>query len=354
MRTGRLLLASALLLATACTLIEGLAPVPTPAEGGVPDAKADANVSDVVHERKDDSGKGLPEASSDHFVAPIATAIATGQANPIGIVVDTSNVYWVDDVPEGSVMTVAASGATKPVSLVSGVDKPFSFVLAPPLIYLTCDNDTTAISTLPLGGGSLSVITQGTDVSQRWITKLGDDVYWTNVVDDGIWMYAVEAGDAGPNEPITGLSGPSQIAADVSGIYWVDQSGANVMKATLAGTDVTLLATSGAGPTYLAIDDKNVYWTASTSGEVRSVSKGGGASTLISGGEGGPAGVAVDSEYVYWADASDGRIRRASIGGAPTVDTITAGQKEPTSIAVAEGAVYWTNVGDGTVMKTTP
>jgi hypothetical protein len=352
MRADRVLLVAALLAASACTLIEGLTAVPTPVDGGVSDAIPERSIDakpsqDVHHPDGGQPDTSLAEASSiDHFAPSPPTTIATGQQNPTGITVTTTNAYWVDYAPDGSVMTVALEGGATPQALVGSVLNPFSFVLAPPLIYLACDNDTTAISTMPIGGGGLSVITSGNNTTQRWITKSGANVYWSNTLDDGIWQY-MPGVDGGPDEPVTGLTSPAQVAADSTGIYWVDHDGANVMKATPSGTGVTMLATSRDGPTYLAIDALNVYWTATTGGEVSSIPKAGGTSTLISSGEASPAGIAVDSQHVYWANQSSGQIRRAPKGGGGPVVTLAQGQSMPTSIAVAGGVVYWTNLADG-------
>jgi hypothetical protein len=354
MGARRWLLPGALLSAVAaCTLLEGLSAVPTPIEGGTLDASPDGSPDVSQSDARAEHHPG-PEAAADHSAPPpVPTAIATAQENPIGIVVALPAVFWVNNVPDGSVMSVAASGHAKPVVLAAKQLSPFSLVVQPPLIYFSREDEAIAIETVLVDGGSLTVFASGTNSSQRWLAKNGkSDLYWSNVGLDQLIDF-VPGPEGGTVPIVSGLASPSQLVVDTDALYWVDQGSGTVMSAGLKGADASVIATGGAGPTYVAIDANYAYWTATTAGEVRRVPKTGGPTKLIASGEGGPTGIAVDSQYVYWADESGGLIRRAPIGGGPAV-TIADKQKEPTAIAVADGVVYWTNVGDGTVMKLVP
>jgi sugar lactone lactonase YvrE len=328
MRAGRLVLVAMLLTAAACTLLEGLNPVPTLVEGGAADAGPD---------------RALPL---------LPTILATGQDNPLSVTVALPNIYWVDNVLDGSVMRLTLSEGGEPVVLAGQQTSPFSLVLDPPFLYFSREDMDIPVAGIPLDGGTLINTGGGVNASARWITndQMGH-LYWSNVEAGSVFKYT--PGDAGPNSIVTGLSSPSQIAADSQGLYWVDEGSSKVVKAGLDGSNLETLADSGSGATHLTIDRSNVYWTATAAGEVWSVPKAGGASKSIAKGEASPAGIAVDSTHVYWANATDGRIRRAPIEGGPAV-TLADAQKAPMSIAVAGGVVYWTNLGDGTVREIKP
>src|SRR5580658_6746366 len=182
MRTGSFALVIAIGLGSACTAIEGLSPVPTPVEGGASDASADKR------ENRPDGAVDARADGSPTIDAPVdagppsPTPIATAQDNPISIHVSPPTAYWVDNVPDGSVMSVAISGGAEPVVLSGAQVSPFSLVLDPPRIYFTRENAAIAVATVPMAGGPTSALTGGDNASTRWLTfvKPMNSVCWTN------------------------------------------------------------------------------------------------------------------------------------------------------------------------------
>jgi hypothetical protein len=395
MRTVRLIVLASVVLGSACTLVEGLTSVPTPIDGGTIDAFVsdtssghphhEAGTSDdaISHGGRDGSrdGSRAPDASithdggsSDHSVSdaqldhgqdtsstthdagPTVTTLATGQGNPLSLTIYKSNAYWVNSVPDGSIMRVGTNGLLPPAVVTTSGATPFSLLIdtdeTPPLLYFSRLDDSTAVAFVSLDGGAYSYASEGANVGQRWLALGGNRyVYWTNTLADVLYRLA----DGGGDDPVlTTLNVPEQLVSDSTQLYWVQQdSPVSVMKSSFAG-DATVLSASGAGPRYLAVNGTNVYWTATTANEVRyapKASAGLSQGTLVSGAEDGPAGIALDDNYVYWASQGGGAIRRAPLTGGGAATTLVDMQNEPTCIAVANGVVYWTNVGDGTVMS---
>jgi hypothetical protein len=62
-----------------------------------------------------------------------------------------------------------------------------------------------------------------------------------------------------PNQ-IASATSPRGLVADSSNVYWIDGSGATIMRVALSGGQATTLAT-GQSATAIAQDGSSVYWT---------------------------------------------------------------------------------------------
>jgi hypothetical protein len=86
-------------------------------------------------------------------------------------------------------------------------------------------------------------------------------VYWT-INDEpktDSKIMSLPLGGGTPSILAVGLDSPEAIAADASGVYWVDYVSGRVTQATPDGT-ITALASQQYAPNVIAIDDLNVYW----------------------------------------------------------------------------------------------
>lgn len=258
----------------------------------------------------------------------VVTTLASNQDHPSAILVDDTNLYWIDEPP-------SLGGAP-------------------------------GIFALPLAGGSLNTLVPH---SASAFTMDLNNLYYTfgsfyQIPKKGGTEVTIVGGNSlggstfAPFAPIFGL------AVDAQNAYFIDQT--TVAKSSL-GTNSNFFpfftVPPGCQPFSILLDDTNVYWTETgsgtngcTGGRVMSLAKtstSGGPSTVIASGLKFPAGLAMDSTNLYWANNGDGTIMMApKAGGPPT--TLASGQTFPFGIYVDSQNVYWTNQGTstgGTIMK---
>jgi hypothetical protein len=168
------------------------------------------------------------------------TVVASVQNVPMGIAVDETNVYWVNQ-GDGTVMKCAIAGCNdRPTTLASGQDHPWG------------------------------------------IATDGSSAYWTNYgthtapkTPGTVMLCAVGGCDQKPTLLASGFSGPTAIVVHGGGVYWSDGlagavygcpvGGCNGQPATLAsGFDATPDALGGC----LAVNDSNLFWTAGAGGTI--------------------------------------------------------------------------------------
>lgn len=262
------------------------------------------------------------------------------------------------------------------VTLANGISHPLGLALDTANVYWSSSGDNT-ISKLPLtsgGTGTPIVLVSSQALSSGYADFLvsnGTNLYFTDVY--GYGVMSVPVGGNTPVIPTTLASSqgqPAGIAVDSANIYWIDQvqydggtSGGSLVKLPLTGGPPITLATGLSETFALAINSTNVFFYSSngSSGSVMTVPLSGtGLSTATTAALGAfyPLGIAIDSTNVYWTDIEGGNIMYASLGAINAAPTIlasgqgTAGSTsgEPLDIAVDATNVYWTTRQGGTVM----
>lgn len=300
----------------------------------------------------------IPYASQGEMVM-----LASGQARPSSIAINSSDVYWENSGRQvsvrGSIMKVPLGGGA--VTLVSPGGFPGGVALDSTNVYwssYSSSPDSLSLMKKPLVGGAATTLATGFMNSPIAVGPLG--VYGTGEVDGGTSMVSAPLAGGTTTEvvPANALQQTFSsygIAVDATSVYWTTFSTpGTVMKAPLGGGSPTTLGSAPGSGYGIAVDATNVYWI--TSEAVMKVALSGGMPVILA--PTGGQGIAVDDANVYWTDfGNPGSVSKVSIrGGAATV--LATDLQYPAGIAVDATSVYWVNSGDsdntGYVMKLTP
>ena len=166
------------------------------------------------------------------------TTLASGQYAPVGVVVDSTNVYWTNSNnlgSMGSVMQVPKSGGT-PVILASGQEGPWAIAVDATSVYWTSyESVGSALYKVPIGGGTI-VPLMPLSLTQALFAGVAID---------------------GTNAYVTNMGTPCFFSDNAA---CGDVSGA-LLEVPLAGGPITILGTSMPSPSSIAVNATNIFWT---------------------------------------------------------------------------------------------
>jgi hypothetical protein len=230
--------------------------------------------------------------------------IASGQASPGRIAIDTSCIYWTN-LNGGSVARATLDGATVE-TLVDGLTNPSSIAVFNGYVYFLNNvlSDTDgAVSRVVSGDGSPETLT-GSLAAPSGIAVDGNGVYFASYRNGTILRVALTGGT--PEPLATGQVGPAELVVDQGVLYWTNMSGRQVMRLALASpSSATTIAGLSNYPMFIAVDSAYVYCT-DIAGNINQARRdGSGSVVLLKSGQGAFPPVAVDSAAVYWSTGSN-------------------------------------------------
>jgi hypothetical protein len=283
-------------------------------------------------------------------------ALATGQDQPWGITLGSSNCYWTNR-GNGTVMTVSAAGDGGTASVVATAqNSPTSIATDAMNVYWVDTEGSGSVLACALGGCT-SPTALAASQSSPWglaVPASGGAVYFTA----GASAWSVSLEDAGVGAIGTETATPYAIATDGANVYWSDSAG-GVYKCASSGctTPVQLSAPTGQPSYGIALDATNVYFTVgagSGGGGIWRVPKAAGPASQMALAS-APYGLACDAvtSFVYWTDTENSTVMKMTTvdGGSPV--TVASGQNNPTEIVLDSTYVYWTNAiaASGSIMR---
>lgn len=312
---------------------------------------------------------------------------------PRGIDADLSNVYWIDDQTVRSVSVNGGAFTTFTTGLNAGVAIAVGSTHVFWIEHLCCaGNLPSRISRMPIGGGPISVVTEGMygahtlsldPIAVYWgegrtlasgmgrISKVPVTGGQNTTVLDGIatdfdprftvsdTAVFVADGETIKSVSITGelrverLWQGSNIpwipVTDGSFVYFVDGLFELIKVPVNGGAAETLASDTSrmAGP--LAVGGGFVYWIdqplpTDPYSINRTPTSGGPSVPFVSGLTGSVSDMLIDSSHLYWVEEGRGAIRKRAVSGGPITTLMpSTGFQGPTKLALDDASIYWAN-----------
>ncbi len=273
---------------------------------------------------------------------------------PYGIAVDGTNVYWATDgdftlwklpLAGGSPVSLGGAGTAGPAT--DGIN-----------VYVGGGGEIVKV---PVGGGTpTTLVSLGPppDESYGWdttdIATDGTNVYWVDQIYDWVRMCAVNGCGGIPTTLAASQNGPSHVAVNGTGVYWINSGTGNhdgaVQTCAISGCggNPTTLASGLTEPWAIAVNATHVFWSDITEETVMECDVGGcgGTPTTFATQQSGVFALALDGVNVYWStfDPSAGAYVVAKpMGGGPESVMATFISSVSYGIAADSTRVYWTD-----------
>jgi hypothetical protein len=269
--------------------------------------------------------------------------VTSGQVNPVGISIDTTNAYvWCTGTfsgknalnnSDGTVLQIPLAGGettTLATGNVVAYDAPYLDAIthdASNVYFVTGGPGTSgAINVAPIGGGMPASVLYGSQLYPQGIISFGTNLYWINwgtfdakgdYNNDGAILTAPAAGGGTPLTLASKQSAPAAMVTDGTNLYWTNVGQltpdglaalgtGSVMQVALSGGTPKTLASGQSIPLGLAVSGATVYWaefTLAAPGSINSVPVGGGSLQTIIGNATDPFGIAVSGATIFWMDS---------------------------------------------------
>lgn len=322
---------------------------------------------------------------------PTTSTLASELSISSKIIIDSLSIYWAeddgtvpyyDDATTGMIRKVSKNGGPV-IALASGLNHPIAVLLDSSNVYFiergSWPNSNGALKKISKNGGSTTILASGLNYPQGPAAMNSTHIYWQEPTSI-IKKISIDGGTVTTFYNGTPIWSLGYISLDATEIFWsepnTDATTHDLKKMSLEGSNVTTLATQlSASGANIVLDTNNVYWSdqgvppygqpIAGGGVVKKISKNGGSATTLASGLNAPSGIALDSYngYLYWSDGgtwtsdvydtNTGSIKKISIGGG-TITTLASGLNAPGTIQLDNMNIYWAETpgsGEGSIKK---
>jgi hypothetical protein len=274
--------------------------------------------------------------------------LAEDQHNPGAIDVDENNVYWISD-SRSSINKVNKKGGAV-TTIVSGQKNIRRMIVDKGMIYFLTDDEVRKVSA---SGGNPTTLVAFANIGGKnnyyYFALDQKNVYFVNDPPEGAQqIMKMGKGGGQPVILVPQVYGPSGLASDSIGVYWIEYANDNVQKVNIEGGPAVTIGECR-DPVAVAVDSTSVYCS-NKQGQVMRFVKTSGASTILATvKDAGFDRLAVDEKAVYALSVLNG-IYRIEKNGSPPVLLVPLNVVSA-NLAIDSSNIYWSNYNEGTVMR---
>jgi hypothetical protein len=335
------------------------------ADGGEAEAGSDASGDGSAIEGSTDGGSDSGDAASGEADAgpPLPVALVSDAPNARLIASDGANVYWVDWVAGdagqqiGRVMKVSVAGGNE-TALASTPDAiPVGLALDSTNVYWT--DSANELWQVSKSGGAPTSLQSGAGTP---VAAVGGFVYFSPTTAGGVERVPTDGGNV---TTVASTGAPVDLVVVASDVFWADATGQIVFAPAAGGTATALVSPdpdAGAGEYVsttplqnLTTDGTSLYWPRQPNGYPGAVMSlpisGGAPQVVVNVASSIPLSVATDGTNVYFLGVgASTTLAAAPVSGGTPIDVATTdlsaanitGSPGPT-VAVDSSNLYWLN-----------